>query len=267
LGGGSNTNSGFESASLGGYSNANSGNYSASTGGANSCNSGARASVHGGQYYENIDDNCVCGGYGAAAPADFGDGRTNKNIKWKLHNDTGNAEFVGDVQVEGKLKNAASADVVFDDGVEVEADLTVGGNLNLVIDEDSGTCDWASSAEFIESSALVSYVSGPLYELTVVVSNSDNPGTHDIDPGSTILLDWTPPAGRTLISGHVKNTAGTTNAQKGARWSVGETLDVADADASKIAVTYVGKTTITMAANAADSLTLKVYLLYTETTT
>ena len=104
-------------------------------------NFGARASVIGGKYFENIDDNCVCGGYGTSAPADFGDGQTNKNIKWKLHNDTGKAEFAGDVQVEGKIKNAAGADVTFDDGIDVEGAVTAQGGLKIATEATSAAWD------------------------------------------------------------------------------------------------------------------------------
>ena len=117
------------------------GNYSQCNAGMYQINFGEYASVIGGKYFENIDNNCVCGGYGAAAPANHGDGLTNKNIKWKLHNDTGNAEFAGDVQVEGKIKNAAGADVTFDDGIDVEGAVTAQGGLKITHETTSAAWD------------------------------------------------------------------------------------------------------------------------------
>ena len=112
VGGNVNTNDGQSSASLGGTHNFTTGDRSASIGGYTSYNSGDRAVNCASQYAENIDDNCAFGGYGASAPANHGDGLTNKNIKWKLHNDTGNAEFSGEVTATGGLSTVTPSKFV-----------------------------------------------------------------------------------------------------------------------------------------------------------
>jgi len=276
-GGANGISSGDYSGAIASTSHKNTGENSLSIGCHATRNSGVDAVVAGGKHFENIDDFCVCGGYGASNPANFGDGLTNKNVKWKLHNDTGNAEFVGDIEVQGKIKNAAGADVVFDDGITVEGDAsidgaaTVGGRLTIEAQtsfsagDDSGVVDWNSSAKFFETDAMASVADRSVYHCGVIISNSDS-NSHDIETGSSIYLDFARPSTGVLIGGMVRVKSGDTDAQKRSRWVVSEGIDPSDSGRKTI-ITSVGEETVSIAGNDAEFLRLDVYLYHAKINT
>jgi hypothetical protein len=240
-------NAGSNQTAHGTYSQCNAGEYQH--------NSGERASLIGGKYCENIDDDCVCGGFGSSAPAGFRDGLTNKNVKWKVHNDSGNAEFEGDVTVGGEIKG------------EGTDPLAIGSSVEVLFEDETASVDWATSAADHEAaSLLISYTDAPIIEITVTVANSDS-SAHDIEMGSSLLLDingLNSGFTRTLIGAVAETTAGSTNPQKGLRWSCG--LIKNSAGVTKLAVTSVGKTTASIAASGADTITVKVRLQYAKLT-
>lgn len=196
-----------------------------------------------GSYCENVDENCLAGGHGTSAPADHGDGLTNKNIKWKLHSDSGNAEFEGDVTAGGTFGGPADAP------------------LPVTKRALTASVDWATSAAEIEGSPVVSYEDSTEVEITLTIANSDS-GPHDVEMGSTVLMDISgiQATGGTLISAFAHTTAGSTNAQKGLRWSCGIMLN--SSGNPKLAVTSVGKATAAIAGSGAESVTVKIYLTF-----
>jgi hypothetical protein len=225
-------------------------------------NFGSRASIVGGQYVENVDDNCVCGGYGTSAPADFGDGQTNKNIKWKLHNDTGNAEFAG------KIANVTpGSDVVFDDGVEVEGDLTVGGELDLhVIDLGDLTCDWKTTGTTTEKSAVgaaLTYDTAHAVAYFDLTINNSSDGPVDLNMGETIFCTVTNSNPGTIIGAFCKTVSATgDSAATLMSLRMMATACEDGAGNSVIALVSMSAKAIPIPADDAGSVTVRCYLQY-----
>lgn len=284
-------NAGVHQAVNGNFSQCNAGQFQTASGdncqcsaGLYQCNSGTRASVIGGQYYELVDDNCIASGYGTSAPANHGDGLTNKNLSHYLNAQTGEARHKGTVNIGGNVDAGTGATIVLAGAtgdITATGDLTVGGEIKgagtdplaigssveLLFEDTTASVDWATSAADHEAaSPLVTYTDAPVVEITVTVANSDS-GTHDIEMGSSLLLDingLNSGFTRKLIGAVAETTAGSTNPQKGLRWSCG--LIKNSAGVAKLAVTSVGKTTATIAASGADTVTVKVRLQYAKLT-
>jgi len=231
-------------------------------GGNHQITSGGACAVLGGQYYENIDDYCVAGGYGAAAPANFGDGLTNKNITWKLHDDTGNAEFAG------KIANVTpGSDVVFDDGVEVEGDLTVGGELDLhVIDLGDLTCDWDTTGTDTEKSAVgvaLTYDTAHAVAYFDLTINNTSGGVVDLNLGETIFCKVSNSNPGTLIGAFCKTTSAT--GDSAATLMSLRMMATACEDGAEnpvIALVSMSAKAIPIPASDAGSVTVRCYLQY-----
>ena len=262
-------NAGVSQTADGLYSQCNAGAFQTANGDFSQCsagerqnNSGRHASVIGGKFFENIDDNCVCGGYGTSAPANFGDGLTNKNVKWKLHNNTGNAEFAG------KIANVTpGSDVVFDDGVEVEGDLTVGGELDLhVIDLGDLTCDWDTTGTNTEKSAVsvaVTYDTAHAVAYFDLTINNTSEGVVDLNLGETIFCTVSNSNPGTLIGAFCKTTSAT--GDSAATLMSLRMMATACEDGSEnpvIALVSMSAKAIPIPASDAGSVTVRCYLQY-----
>jgi len=167
----------------------------------------------------------------------------------------------GNAQVRGKVKNAAGADVVFDDGVEVEAGLKVGGKItvkNAAVSEDFVDCilvDWTSGgADHACASAPATVNAAPNASFVVKLGNSGSATT--INPGDAILVDISSieATGQTLLAAHAEvinidpGTWETLAALRGLRLTAGMVHD--SSGAARLALTYVGRGNLTVAGGA-----------------
>lgn len=201
---------------------------------------GATLAVLFGRYCENVDDDCLAGGYGTSLPTGWGDGLTNKNLFWKIFHRTGKFEAAGSF---GGFANAP---------------------LPLTKRVLSTTVNWnTADADHDVASPVVDYTDSSVVEVTLTIDNGDI-ASHDFEMGSSILMaiDGITATGGTLVGAFAHTIAGSTAAQKGLRWSCGIMIDAADSNKIKVAITSAGKTTVSLAGNNAESITVKVYLQY-----
>lgn len=223
-------------------------------GGNHQITSGGACVVLGGQYYENIDNNCVCGGYGTSAPSNFGDGLTNKNITWKLHNDTGNAEFEGEVKVGCNVDDGTGTNT------KLEADgdiLHLGGHHCSKTQTLGISVDWNGNDEVYTTTSGISLGDTPDNTFRVAIINTDG-SPHDIAQGQSILIPVTL-NGLKILGGYayVSATTAAASMQK-TRWVVGGYYSAAAQD--HIALTQVGEVAGVVGASTADSTAITVHL-------
>jgi hypothetical protein len=229
-----------------------------------------------GREAELVDSHVLAIGYSAAPiiPA----GAANQGIAHYLNAQTGEARHKGTVNIGGNVDAGTGATIVLDGAtgdVTVSGEikgagtdpLAIGSAVEMLVDTSAtGTVDWATAAAEIEAALVAIIVTDvPFVEIALTLSNSDS-STHDIEMGSSILLDIASinPT-RTLIGATAETLTGSTNAEKGLRWACGMMRD--SAGDPFLAVTSVGKTTATIAASGADTVTIKVRLQYAKLTT
>lgn len=178
-------------------------------------------------------------------------------------------KLVGAVPTIMAAIDRVTGDIATSGKAEVTGKITVGGTFGGPADAPipvtqralTASVDWATSAADIEGSPVVSYEDSTEVEITLTIANSDS-GPHDVEMGSTVLIDISgiQATGGTLISAFAHTTAGSTNAQKGLRWSCGIMLN--SSGNPKLAVTSVGKATAGIAGSGAESVTVKIYLTF-----
>lgn len=179
--------------------------------------------------------------------------------------------FFNDLTVSSKIKNAACADVVFDDGVEIEADLEIGTDLAVgadvglkVVDLGNLTCDWDTTGTDTEKTAaglLVTYDEAHAVEFFDLTINNTTGGDVDLNHGETIFCNVTGHASATLISAWCETTTATgatANALMKARFVATRCGD--GSGNTRIAVMHAGAKAVTIPASNAGSVTVRVYM-------
>lgn len=182
-----------------------------------------------------------------------------------------------DVKVRGKLKNEAGADVVVDDGLTVEEVLSVTGDANMAsdiglkaVDLGNVTCDWDATGTDTEKDAvgsLVTYDTAHALEFFDLVINNTTGGDVDFNHGETIFVDVTGHSAATLINAWCVTTAATgTTANTLMKTRCVATRCGDGSGNSRIAVMHAGAKAVAIPASNAGTVTVRVYLQYANLT-
>jgi hypothetical protein len=135
------------------------------------------ASVISGQYYELVDNYCIASGYGTSAPANHGDGLTNKNLSHYLNAQTGEVRHLGDLKIGGNVNDGT--------GYLFKAEATTGLTYQPKLKKTSAvTINGGVSAAAI---AWADYANEPTIEIEYQITCT-NAGGETVNHGTAIQL-------------------------------------------------------------------------------